>query len=191
MTASPTLSRVDLGALTAAVAETAERYDRSADFPTDGLAAVHRAGVFQAVLGERFGGDQVDALERLRILQAIGRGDPSVALIVANTLATHIAQIDRDVWPAHLYERVVAETAEQLVAERLALGNGVETAVLHLLGVELERVVGELESLLHERSELADAATLVTKNLLGVGGADDDLGAGVCSANAEVEELAG
>lgn len=116
MTASPTLSRVDLGALTAAVAETAERYDRSADFPTDGLAAVHGAGVFQAVLGERFGGDQVDPLERLRILQAIGRGDPSVALIVANTLATHIAQIDRDVWPAHLYERVVAETAERPVS---------------------------------------------------------------------------
>jgi hypothetical protein len=59
----------------------------------------------------------------------------------------------------------------------------VETAVLHLLGVELERVVGELESLLHERSELADAATLVTKNLLGVGGADDDLGAGVRNAD--------
>ena len=116
MTASPTLSRVDLGALTAAVAETAERYDRSGDFPTDGLAAVHRAGVFQAVLGERFGGDQVDALERLRILQAIGRGDPSVALIVANTVATHVAQIDHDVWPAHLYEKVVAETAERPVS---------------------------------------------------------------------------
>ncbi|MGC7960612.1 acyl-CoA dehydrogenase family protein, partial [Salmonella enterica] len=74
-------------ALTSAVAETAERYDRSGDFPAEGLDAVHRAGVFQAVIGARFGGDEVDALERLRILQAIGRGDPSVALIVANTLA--------------------------------------------------------------------------------------------------------
>ncbi|MGC0369694.1 acyl-CoA dehydrogenase family protein [Microbacterium sp. SLBN-111] len=116
MTASPTLSRVDLDALTSAVAETAERYDRSGGFPAEGLDAVHRAGVFQAVIGARFGGDEVDALERLRILQAIGRGDPSVALIVANTLATHIAQIDRDVWPAHLYERVIAETAERPVS---------------------------------------------------------------------------
>lgn len=71
------------------------------------------------------------------------------------------------------------KTTEELVAERLALGNGVETTVLDLLGVELERVVGELESLLDESSELTDAATLVTENLLGVGGTDDDLGAGV------------
>ncbi len=71
------------------------------------------------------------------------------------------------------------KTTEELVAERLALGDGVETTVLHLLGVELERVVGELESLLDESGELTDAATLVTENLLGVGGTDDDLGAGV------------
>jgi alkylation response protein AidB-like acyl-CoA dehydrogenase len=116
MTASSTLSRVDLDALTATVAETAERYDRSGDFPAEGLAAVHRAGVFQAVIGERFGGGQVGALERFRILEAIGRGDPSVALIVANTLPTHIAQIDGDVWPAYLYEKVVAETAERPVS---------------------------------------------------------------------------
>jgi len=71
------------------------------------------------------------------------------------------------------------KTTEELVSERLALGDSVETTVLNLLGVELERVVGELESLLDESSELTDAATLVTKNLLGVGGTDDDLGAGV------------
>ena len=71
------------------------------------------------------------------------------------------------------------KTTEELVAERLALGDGVETTVLHLLGVELERVVGELESLLDEGGELADAATLITENLLGVGGTDDDLGTGV------------
>ncbi len=88
MTASPTLSRVDLGALTAAVAETAERYDRSGEFPAEGLAAVHRAGVFQAVIGARFGGDEVDAASSgdLRSPQAHRHGDPLGALIVANTL---------------------------------------------------------------------------------------------------------
>ena len=46
---------------------------------------------------------------------------------------------------------------------------------MNLLGVELERVFGELESLLDEGSQLTDAATLLAKNLLGVGGTDDDL----------------
>ncbi|MFJ6652152.1 acyl-CoA dehydrogenase family protein [Microbacterium sp. NPDC091313] len=115
MTALPTLARVDLPALTEAVADTAAEYDRSGAFPADALAAVHRAGVFQAVIGARLGGGEIDALQRLRVLQAIGRGDPSVALIVANTLATHVAQIDRDVWPSHLYAEVVAESAHRPV----------------------------------------------------------------------------
>lgn len=71
------------------------------------------------------------------------------------------------------------KTTEELVPERLALGDGVETTILDLLGVELERVLGEAETLLDESGELTDAAALVTKNLLGVGGTDDDLSAGV------------
>ena len=46
---------------------------------------------------------------------------------------------------------------------------------MNLLGVKLERVLGELETLLHEGSKLTDAATLLTEDLLGVGGTDDDL----------------
>ena len=69
-----------------------------------------------------------------------------------------------------------SETTKKLVAERLALGDGRETTVLDLLSVELEGVLGELEALLHKGSKLADAATLLTKDLLSVGGADDDLG---------------
>ena len=46
---------------------------------------------------------------------------------------------------------------------------------MNLLGVEFERVFGELETLLDERGKLTDAATLLTEDLLGVGGTDDDL----------------
>ena len=67
------------------------------------------------------------------------------------------------------------KTAEELVAQALALCNSGETTVLDLLGVKLKGVVGELETFLHERSELANAATLLAQNLLGVGGADDNL----------------
>jgi hypothetical protein len=70
------------------------------------------------------------------------------------------------------------ETVEELVSEGLALSDGGETAVLDLGGVEGDGVLGELESLLDERGELANAAALLTENLLGVGGSDDDVGNG-------------
>jgi hypothetical protein len=70
------------------------------------------------------------------------------------------------------------KTVEELVAEGLALSDGGQTTVLDLGGVQGNAVLGELEALLDERGELADAATLLTENLLGVGGADDDVGDG-------------
>lgn len=70
------------------------------------------------------------------------------------------------------------QTVEELVAERLALGNGGQTTVLDLSGVEGDAVLGELEALLDQAGKLADAATLLAENLLGVGGTDDDIGDG-------------
>jgi hypothetical protein len=68
------------------------------------------------------------------------------------------------------------KTVQKLVSERLALGNGRQTAVLNLGGIERDRVLGKLEALLDERCELADAATLLAENFLSVRGADDDVG---------------
>lgn len=70
------------------------------------------------------------------------------------------------------------ETVEELVAQGLALSDGGQTAVLDLGGVEGDAVLGELEALLDEGGELANAAALLAQNLLGVGGADDDVGDG-------------
>ena len=67
------------------------------------------------------------------------------------------------------------KAAEELVPQALALGDRREAAVLDFLGVELKRVLGELEALLDERGELADATALLAEDLLGVGGTDDDL----------------
>ncbi|KAF2150032.1 phosphatases II [Myriangium duriaei CBS 260.36] len=68
------------------------------------------------------------------------------------------------------------QTIEKLVAERLALSDGRQTAVLDFGGVQRHRVLGELEPLLDQRGQLADAATLLSEDLLCVGGADDDVG---------------
>jgi ribose 5-phosphate isomerase len=66
-----------------------------------------------------------------------------------------------------------SKTVKELVAEGLALSDSAETTVLDLGGVEGDRVLGELETLLDEGGELADAAALVSEDLLGVGGTDD------------------
>lgn len=67
------------------------------------------------------------------------------------------------------------KTTEQLVTQTLALCDGGETTVLHLLRVQFEGVLGKLETFLDESSKLTDSATLLTQNFLGVGGTDDDL----------------
>ncbi len=65
------------------------------------------------------------------------------------------------------------QSIEQLVAERLALGDGRETAVLDLGGVEGDGVLGELEAFLDEGGQFADAASLLAEDFLGVCCADD------------------
>jgi hypothetical protein len=71
-----------------------------------------------------------------------------------------------------------SKAIEELVPEGLALGDGGETAVLDLGGVEGHGVFGELESLLDEGGEFADSSTLLAQNLLCVGCPDDDVGDG-------------
>ncbi|KAB8343274.1 hypothetical protein FH972_022862 [Carpinus fangiana] len=70
------------------------------------------------------------------------------------------------------------QAIEQLVAQRLALCDGGKTAVLDLGSVERHAVLWELETLLDQAGELADAAALLAQNFLCVGCADDDVGDG-------------
>jgi len=55
------------------------------------------------------------------------------------------------------------------------LRDGRETASLNLLGIELKSILGEFEPLLNESSELANTATLLSKDFLGMCGANDYL----------------
>merc|ERR1719329_58177 len=68
-----------------------------------------------------------------------------------------------------------SQTHHQLVAERFSLGSGAESTVLDTLGEEVDGTLGEPESLLNDRGELTDADGLVTEDILGAGGVDDDL----------------
>lgn len=106
-----------------------------------------------------------------------GLGTGSTELTRDDNLATLGARL-HDKAKDTIASTTDSKTVEQLVAERLALGDGGQTTVLDLSGVEGDAVLGELEALLDQAGELADAATLLAENLLGVGGADNDVGNG-------------
>jgi len=103
----------DLPVVTAALAATADRYDRSGEFPADAIAAVHAAGLLTATVSVEQGGAGLGIGGSARLLSALGEGDPSAALISAMTLLTHLRQSQRPHWPEDLYKEVLRTSAER------------------------------------------------------------------------------
>jgi len=112
------VSGLDLGclpAVTAALAAGAERHDREASFPDDAIAAVHAAGLLTATVGQRYGGPGAGLAQTVAVLRALGRGDPSAALITAMTLFAHAQQAQQPAWPDEFYAEALKESAERPV----------------------------------------------------------------------------
>jgi alkylation response protein AidB-like acyl-CoA dehydrogenase len=97
------LSSDALAAVTAEVATTAAEYDRTGAVPWRGLEAVHRAGLLTSSVGTQFGGPGLGLVDTARVLVAVGEGDASVGLLVANNLNTHLGQAAHPHWPEAAY----------------------------------------------------------------------------------------
>jgi alkylation response protein AidB-like acyl-CoA dehydrogenase len=118
VTGTPTRYLLDLehlGEVPAALAARAEEHDRTGSFPADGIAAVHAAGLLTATVAERYGGPGAGLAQTVAILRALGRGDPSVALVTAMTLFLHASQAREQTWPGALYAEALAESARRPV----------------------------------------------------------------------------
>ncbi len=101
--------------VTRVLAAAAEHNDRHADFPSGGIAVVHEAGLLTATVAARYGGPGAGLAATTAILKALGRGDPSVALITAMTLLAHAMQGIEPSWPADVYAQALAESRHQPV----------------------------------------------------------------------------
>lgn len=100
-----------LARLTAELAVHAEDVDRSGRFPWEGLQAVHDAGILTAAVRAEHGGHGgLSAVDTVRVFRALGKGDPSTALIAAMTYVSHGAFAS--IWPAELYGRVLRESVQ-------------------------------------------------------------------------------
>jgi alkylation response protein AidB-like acyl-CoA dehydrogenase len=97
-----------LPSVTQALAANSHTYDETAEFPRRSLEVVHAAGLLTATVGRSYGGPGLGAADLTRILLALGRGDPSVALIASMTQLVHLLQAHQPTWPRPLYEQVLA-----------------------------------------------------------------------------------
>ncbi|WP_086055310.1 acyl-CoA dehydrogenase family protein [Protofrankia coriariae] len=104
-----------LAQTSARLALTAEEYDRSAEFPWKGVQAVHDAGLLRLGIAPRYGGQGLSATDSVRVLQWLGRGDPSVALITAMTILQHVLEDIDPWWPEDLYRTVVDDSRRRPV----------------------------------------------------------------------------
>lgn len=95
------------------VAKAAPEADRSGHFPWAGIRAVHESGLLESTVATRYGGPGASLLDTAHILAALGRGDPSVALISAMTLFNHLGQATRNHWPDDLYRSLLAQAKER------------------------------------------------------------------------------
>lgn len=107
---------LDTGVLNATarvLAEAAPEADRSGRFPWTGIRAVHESGLLESTVAVRYGGRGATLADAAHILAALGRGDPSVALISAMTIFSHLGQAAKGQWPDGLYRRLLAESKER------------------------------------------------------------------------------
>jgi alkylation response protein AidB-like acyl-CoA dehydrogenase len=104
-----------LAAVSAQIATTAEEYDRSREFPWKGVQVVHDAGLLRLGISPRYGGAGLTPTDSVRVFEALGKGDPSVALITAMTVFQHALQGIAPWWPEDLYRTVVSDSLDRPV----------------------------------------------------------------------------
>jgi alkylation response protein AidB-like acyl-CoA dehydrogenase len=97
-----------LPSVTQALAALAPAYDSTGEFPGPSIEVVREAGLLTATVGSSYGGPGLGVAGLTRILLALGRGDPSVALIASMTQLVHLAEALHPAWPAELYREVLA-----------------------------------------------------------------------------------
>ncbi|HEX3812718.1 MAG TPA: acyl-CoA dehydrogenase family protein [Mycobacteriales bacterium] len=88
-------------------------HDERAVFPAAGIDTAWRNGLLTATVGTQHGGAGAGVAATVDILEHLGYGDPSVALISAMTLFTHAAQAEDPTWPAEYYQQLLRDSAER------------------------------------------------------------------------------
>jgi len=99
-------------ALAGELAPAAASHDREGSFAPENLERLHRAGFLRLAIPREFGGEGADVFDMTLALEHLAKGDAGSALVVGMMLNVLGRQRDDLVWPAHVYERICRDIAE-------------------------------------------------------------------------------
>jgi alkylation response protein AidB-like acyl-CoA dehydrogenase len=98
-----------LATLSAILAESAERYDASGEFPYDNFRLLHEHGLLGLTVPQSLGGGAADLGRAQQVIRAVARGEPSTALILVMQYIHHVRLQDSKSWPQDLRLQVARE----------------------------------------------------------------------------------
>ncbi|CZT28139.1 acyl-CoA dehydrogenase family protein [Pseudomonas cerasi] len=102
-----------LAELTAALAETAEQYDISAQFPHANFQLLHAHGLLGLTVPTELGGGGADLPRAQQVISAVARGEPSTALILVMQYLQHSRLQENRNWPSHLRVQVAKQAVRE------------------------------------------------------------------------------
>ena len=104
--------------ITRQLGATAERYDRSGEFPRANFDMLAQEGLIGLTVSRELGGRGASLSEAIRVLAAVAKGEPSTALILFMTYHYHASPARAQGWPKAIYDRL----ARDAVAGRGLIG---------------------------------------------------------------------
>ncbi|CAM3930347.1 putative acyl-CoA dehydrogenase YdbM [Pseudomonas reidholzensis] len=101
-----------LAELSQALAANAERYDRSGQFPHDNFTLLHQYGLLGLTVPRALGGGGADLATARQVIAAVGKGDPSTALILVMQYLQHFRLQEQNRWPEQLRLQVARDAVD-------------------------------------------------------------------------------
>src|SRR5258705_12107753 len=90
----------------------AAQHDRDASFPFENFKELSEAGLLALTVPAALGGKGANASEAARVINIIGKADPSTALVLSMHYIQHLVMARSTRWPGRLSRKLARETVE-------------------------------------------------------------------------------
>jgi alkylation response protein AidB-like acyl-CoA dehydrogenase len=87
-------------------------HDRDASFPFENFDQLSEAGLLALTVPTALGGSGAGALDAARIINILGKADPSTALVLSMHYIQHLVMARSPHWPGRLARKLARETVE-------------------------------------------------------------------------------
>jgi alkylation response protein AidB-like acyl-CoA dehydrogenase len=87
-------------------------HDRDASFPFENFNRLSEAGLLALTVPTALGGSGAGALDAARIINILGKADPSTALVLSMHYIQHLVMARNTRWPGRLARKLARETVE-------------------------------------------------------------------------------